>query len=236
MKTSLTLDRTLQVLDLLGDGPLRVSETATALGLNRTVAHRLLSTLLHHRLVIQVDGRYHLGGGIRPLTQHVETQLHSAATDPAAQLADLSEGTVLLTLRSDMLTSVLTFTSSDRREDVLLVPEIGTAYPITESSHGLAMLAFSEPTTVARARRRTADRARFDRLIAETRAAGWARTSIDPPAHPFDEVAAPIFSRTRFADAAIALIAPFDAPRAEFIAPLLETCKTVSRALQADQS
>lgn len=233
MKTSLTLDRALQVLDLLGTGPKRVSETATALGLNRTVAHRLLSTLQEKGLAIQVDGRYHVGGGVRPLAQHVETRLRGLATDPAAQLADRTESTVLLVLRSDLLTSVLTFTSPDQREGTIVVPEIGTAHPIFESSHGLAMLAFSEPATIARARRRADDAAHFDRLVAGTRRAGWTSESIDPPPHPLSELSAPLYPIGEFADAALALIPPAGAPHDELVAPLLETCAMITGAMRA---
>lgn len=236
MKTSLTLDRTLQVLNLLGEGPLRASEAATALGFNRTVTHRLLSTLQQQRLVIQVDGRYHLGDGIRPLAQHVETRLRGAATDPAGQLTGLTGGTVLVTLRSGLLTSVLTFMNADRREEVHLVPEIGTAYSLAASPHGLAMLAFSEPATIARARRQAADPERYDRMIAETRSRGWTLDSIDPPPHPLGELAAPLFTVTEYADAALALIPPEGASAEEFVEPLLRACEVVSRAMRDGQS
>lgn len=96
------------------------------------------------------------------------------------------------------------------------------------------MLAFSEPLTLARARRQASDRTRFDRLIAEVRSRGWANESIDPSEHPLEEIAAPLFPITEFADAALALILPDTASRAAFVAPLLRTCELVQAALRAN--
>ncbi|MFC6235512.1 helix-turn-helix domain-containing protein, partial [Leucobacter soli] len=207
-RISLTLDRALQVLGLLRNGPARASEIALALGLNRTVTHRLLATLQLRRFLVQIDNRYYLGDAIRPLAEHVETELQGAATDPVSQLCERTGGMALLTVRSGLLASLLTFTHAESWADVVVIPEVGTPHSVLDGPQGLAMLAFSEPATIAKARRRIDDAARFDRLLEETRAAGWTSESINPTPHPLHELAAPIRHRSAYADAALALLLP----------------------------
>lgn len=91
VETSQTLDRGLQVLEVLartGTG-LSVTEIAEALGVNRTVAHRLVSTLELRSMVRRVaGGRVHLGMGVLRLSGAVQPVLRDAAVPVLRQLAE----------------------------------------------------------------------------------------------------------------------------------------------------
>lgn len=236
MKLSLTLDRAMQVLELISEGPIRASHIATRLELNRTVVHRLLSTLMDRRMVVKVDGRYYLGDGIRPLAHHVESRLGAAVTDLLSQLADLAGSTALVSLRSGDLASLLTFAQSDRRESVDLTAGIGIPRSLVKSPHGTSMLAFSEAVTIARLRRNARDRARFDHVLAQTERAGWSAAAVVPDREGRVEIAAPVFSVTDYADAALAIVLPDGSSPEEFAEPLLDACAAVSRSIREGSS
>lgn len=235
-KISQTADRALRVLEALADDPASPTELAKSLGLNRTVVHRLVQTLVSHDLVGSVDGKYHVGEGARTLARGVETALRRVVSDPVLQLALETRGTALLTLRSGDRAGILTSTSTDPHEELRITPDIGKFTSLLLSPHGLAMLAFSEPHVIKRARAEAPDAARFDALIEKTRARGWADQSIDPHGHPLPEIAAPIFHVSEYADAALAVIQPPGTVVDQFAEPLLRACALITNAFTPHQS
>ncbi len=100
-ETSQTLDRGLRVLGVLAettDG-LTVTELAAALGINRTVVYRLVSTLEQHRLVRRdAAGRLHVGLGVLHLASAVQPVLRDLAVPVLRQLAETVGATAHLTV------------------------------------------------------------------------------------------------------------------------------------------
>ena len=90
-ETSQTLDRGLRVLDALaaaGAG-LTVTELAAAIGVNRTVVYRLVSTLEQHALVRRdARGRLQVGLGVLRLASAVQPVLRDLALPVLRDLAE----------------------------------------------------------------------------------------------------------------------------------------------------
>jgi DNA-binding IclR family transcriptional regulator len=90
-ETSQTLDRGLHVLRVLSATPrgLTVTELSAALGVNRTVVYRLVSTLEQHALVRRDSGgRLHVGLGVLHLASAVQPVLRDQAVPVLRRLAE----------------------------------------------------------------------------------------------------------------------------------------------------
>jgi DNA-binding IclR family transcriptional regulator len=100
-ETSQTLDRGLRVLAMLADSPhgLTVTEVAGAVGVNRTVVYRLVTTLEQHNLARRDGtGRVHVGLGVLALSRGLEPVLREAAGPVLRSLAEDLGATAHLTL------------------------------------------------------------------------------------------------------------------------------------------
>lgn len=100
-ETSQTLDRGIRVLMTLAGAPegLTVTALAEALGINRTVVYRLVSTLEQHTLVRKdVHGRLHVGLGVLHLAAAVQPVVRDVAIPVLRQLAEQSGCTAHLTV------------------------------------------------------------------------------------------------------------------------------------------
>src|SRR5688500_4313423 len=100
-ETSQTLDRGLHVLRVLSGTPggLTVTELAAALGVNRTVVYRLVSTLEQHALVRRDSaGRLHVGLGVLHLASAVQPVLRDLAMPLLRELAESVGCTAHLTV------------------------------------------------------------------------------------------------------------------------------------------
>lgn len=85
-----TLDRALDVLDILADGQARSSqELAAATGLHRSIVYRILRTLEDRELVRRTaEGRYTLGLGLLVLTRSVLGETQAQLHDVLGELAN----------------------------------------------------------------------------------------------------------------------------------------------------
>lgn len=85
-----TLDRALDVLDILADGRARSSqELAAATGLHRSIVYRILRTLEDRELVRRTaEGRYTMGLGMLVLTRSVLGDTQAQLQDVLAELAN----------------------------------------------------------------------------------------------------------------------------------------------------
>ncbi len=100
-ETSQTLDRGIRVLMVLAAAPqgLTVTALAEALGINRTVVYRLVSTLEQHSLVRRDgQGRLHVGLGVLHLATAVQPVLRDVAIPVLRQLAERVGCTAHLTV------------------------------------------------------------------------------------------------------------------------------------------
>jgi DNA-binding IclR family transcriptional regulator len=161
------LDRSVSLLELLGDGPRSLRWLSEASGLPRPTAHRLLVALEAHGLVARdADGLFRLGPRLTEL---------ALRADPVMDLAALS-GPVLTRLHDATHESVQLYVrSGDKRLCVAArdsgtglrdsVP-VGALLPLAAGSGGKVLLAWS------------ADASRFDAApaaeLAAIRERGWA--------------------------------------------------------------
>ena len=142
-ETSQTLDRGLQVLEVLARTPegMTVTELGTALGVGRTVVYRLVVTLEAHSLVRRsADGRARLGLGVLALAQQAQPLLRDAALPIVRALADEAGATAYLGVVDgpDLLSLV---GAEPTTADVHVAFRVGTRAPLERGAAGRAILA-----------------------------------------------------------------------------------------------
>lgn len=137
-----TLDRGLAVLDLLATvgGGLTAAEVAAGLGVHRTIAYRLLTTLERRTLVQRAaDGAYRLGGGLLRLSAAVGDELRTIAVPHLRALNAETDETVHLAVRTG--TEILFVESFESSRPLRVVSRVGRTMPAHATSIGKAMLA-----------------------------------------------------------------------------------------------
>lgn len=142
-ETSQTLDRGLQVLEVLARNAegMTVTELATALDVGRTVVYRLVVTLEAHSLVRRsADGRARLGLGVLALAQQAQPLLRDAALPIVRGLAEEAGATAYLGVvdGSDLLSLVGAEPTS---AEVHVAFRVGTRTPLERGAAGRAILA-----------------------------------------------------------------------------------------------
>jgi DNA-binding IclR family transcriptional regulator len=147
---SKTADLCLAVLvELREQGPMPAPALARALSLNRTVLHRLLTTLQQRSFVIREAGTYTLGPTLVRLAEGVQPRLRVAA---AAAMSDLASGmgeTVVLHTAEDT-DAVVLHQVLGTSHVVRVEHQIGSRHPLTRGASGRAILAFLPPDAVER--------------------------------------------------------------------------------------
>jgi len=164
---SLTLERGLSVLSVLGEHPagLSVSELAKRMSTHRPGVYRLLGPLLERRLVHRAeDGRYTLGIGLIELAGRVRPRLQEVAMPELQQLADEVGATTALTLR-DGDTAVVAAVLEPRNTEMHIAYRTGLRHDLDQAASGIAILAALPPAPGER------------EAIVEARHRGWAYSS-----------------------------------------------------------
>lgn len=147
-----SVDRALQILELVAtSGASGVSELATAIGVHKSTAFRLLGALESRDLVEQSTerGKYRLGFGLVKLARRVEVQFDLAgqARDLVERLSrDLGESINVAVLREHFVVNVV---QSRGLASVVSQNWIGQLTPLHATSSGKVLLAYLDP--VARA-------------------------------------------------------------------------------------
>ncbi|MEV6259985.1 helix-turn-helix domain-containing protein [Streptomyces sp. NPDC051784] len=153
-----TLDRGLQVLELLTGrrGGATLAEVADALGVHRTIAHRLLSTL-ERRHLVRRDSRkvFHLGYHLVRLASYVDQDLRVIAKPILQELAEATGATAHLGVPDNGDVMVLA-TVEPLGTDVRVAYRTGSVHPLSQGSAGLAILATRPPLPGERAELSTA--------------------------------------------------------------------------------
>lgn len=137
-----TLDRGLQVLELLAQSgqDMSATEISAGLGLHRTVVHRLLVTLERRELVDRSrSGEYRLAAGLLRLGEGVRDTLREVSLPFMAQLQELTEETVHLAVLRGVDVQFLESIESQRQ--LRVGSRVGRALPSYATSVGKAMLA-----------------------------------------------------------------------------------------------
>jgi len=138
------LDRSVLLLDLLGDGPQTLRHLAEASGLPRPTAHRLLVALEAHGLVARrADGAFRLGPRLTELAVRSGRGLELAAlAGPVlARLHEQTGESVQLYLRSG--DRRLCAAACDAGAGLHYSVPVGAVLPLDAGSGGKVLLAFS---------------------------------------------------------------------------------------------
>lgn len=144
---SLTLERGLRVLTLLGDRPqgLTVSAIAEEMGTYRASIYRLIKPLEAANLVErQPGGRYALGLGLLNLAANVRSRLQEVAAHELQELANELSCTCALTLRHGE-EGVVAIVQEPVVSRMHITYRPGLRHPLTQASSGLAILAGDDP-------------------------------------------------------------------------------------------
>jgi DNA-binding IclR family transcriptional regulator len=183
------LDRSMALLDLLGDGPRTLRSLSEASGLPRPTAHRLLLALEAHSMVArETDGAFRLGPRLTELAARAGHGLGLAglAAGVLARLHEQTGESVQLYLRSgDRRLCVAARDSGTGLRDS--VP-VGALLPLDAGSGGKVLLAWSD------------DAGRFPAVpqaqLAAVRRCGWA-SSVAEREPGVASVSAPVLSDGR---------------------------------------
>lgn len=131
------------------EGPLTVSQVADRLGVARSTAHRLLSTLVYRDFAAQDDERKYHPGPVLALARHSQSgtsQLRAAALPHLQQLVDVVGETANLTVRTG---ATARFAASVESTQALRVgSREGMAFPAHRTTGGLVLLAALDPAEV----------------------------------------------------------------------------------------
>ena len=145
-ETSQTLDRGIRVLMVLAAAPQGLSVTALseALGINRTVVYRLVSTLEQHALVRRDGhGRLHVGLGVLHLATAVQPVLRDVAIPVLRQLAERVGCTAHLTVAEGDEALALAVVEPSWT-DFHVSYRVGARHPLTRGAAGRAILLLRE--------------------------------------------------------------------------------------------
>jgi DNA-binding IclR family transcriptional regulator len=138
---SQTLSRGIRILEVLADAtsPLSIAEIAAAIGVHRSIAYRLLTTLEHHRLVTRgTDGSVELGTGLAALARSVRHDLQSAALPELTALADeLGMTAFVAVLEGDEAVTLISV--EPRHAQAAVAHRPGTRHPIEAGAPGVAI-------------------------------------------------------------------------------------------------
>ena len=144
---SQTLARGLTVLQAVATSGvgLTVQEVADHVGVHRTIAYRLLSTLAQFRLVAKgEDGRYRSAAGLAVLGASFDNNVRQLSLPTLRALADDLGTTVsLLIAEGDQQVAVAVIVPS--RVSYQLSFHEGSRYPLDRGAAGIALLATMPP-------------------------------------------------------------------------------------------
>jgi DNA-binding IclR family transcriptional regulator len=192
---SQTLDRGIRILEHLAavGASQPIVEIASAVGLHRSIAYRLLRTLEDHQLVDRdAAGHYGLGLGMAGLARGVRADLQSAALPRLTELvAELGMTAFLVVRAGEEAVTVASVEPHDTAAHVVYRP--GTRHPVGQGAPGLALLMPDAPSPEDR------------KALAEARRIGWA-SSHGEVIPGLRSIAAPVLGPDGGARAALAVV------------------------------
>lgn len=162
---SQTLARGLTALRLITEAPngLTIQEVAERLGIHRTVASRLLATLLQFNLIARYDGRFWPGAGLAVLGASFDNSLRDVSVPVLRRLAERTHATAsLLVAEGEEQVAILVIVPSGVSYHIAF--HEGSRYPLDRGSAGLALLAGMSPREGER------------EAVTEARVRGWVLT------------------------------------------------------------
>lgn len=138
-----TLARGLRALELVAYSPggLTIQDVADRLGVHRSIATRMLTTIAEFRLINRgPDGRYRAAGGLAALAREVYTGLREQATPLLQDLADrLGASVALFVAEADDAVAVVVVEPANSTFRVSF--RQGGRHPLGRGAAGYALLA-----------------------------------------------------------------------------------------------
>lgn len=163
---SQTLARGLTALQMVADSPggLTVQQLADQIGVHRTIAYRLLTTLAEFRLVAKgEDGRYRPAAGLAVLGASFDRNVRQVSLPTLRALADELGTTVsLLIAEGDQQVAIAVIVPSHVAYQLSF--HEGSRYPLNRGAAGIALLASMPPRPGER------------ELVTRARERGWVTT------------------------------------------------------------
>ncbi|MBB2991932.1 DNA-binding IclR family transcriptional regulator [Mycolicibacterium iranicum] len=163
---SQTLARGLNALQLVANAPtgLTVAQVAEDIGVHRTIAYRLLSTLAQYRFVAKgEDGRYRSAAALAVLGASFDNNVRQLCVPTLRGLADELGTTVsLLVAEGDQQVAVAVMVPSNVYYQLAF--HEGSRYPLDRGAAGIALLASMPPRPGERD------------LVRQARQQGWVIT------------------------------------------------------------
>jgi len=163
---SQTLARGLSALQLVAAAPngLTAQQVADDIGVHRTIAYRLLSTLAQYRFVVKgEDGRYRSAAALAVLGASFDNNVRQLCVPTLRALADKLGTTVsLLIAEGDQQVAIAVIVPTNVFYQLSF--HEGSRYPLDRGAAGIALLASMPP--------RPAERP----LVPQTRKQGWVIT------------------------------------------------------------
>jgi IclR family transcriptional regulator, KDG regulon repressor len=206
-ETSKTVGTALDLLRSLAvDGPATVAELARRTNTNRTAAHRLVATLVAHRLVRRAGSVYEPATGLLELAGSVATDVRDAARPELETLARVCLETAVLSVPEEHdAVAVDQVVSTERPVQVRYRP--GHRHGLDRGAHGRALLAYARPDVRDAVVATADDPGRLSRQLDDVCDRGFA---ISHNELQFDAsgIAAPVLDSAGLAVASIGVVAP----------------------------
>ncbi|MGH3466660.1 MAG: IclR family transcriptional regulator [Thermocrispum sp.] len=232
-----SVTRAFDILNLLRDtaSPMSVQEIARSSGLDRTVVHRLLRSLLHQSMVVEERGLFRLGPApillanrylddllVRRLAlpYMVELQANDIADQPWTATLSVAVGDV-----SAVIERIWT-----PKTPLDLVLSIGDTFPMHTTATGRSMLAYYDTARLAQ----TIGNKRAEELapvLEDVRAAGGVGTSKGEAVPGVEAIAAVILSRRKVPVAAVSVSGVDLGDQMDVVSPLASTLRRAAGAI-----
>jgi IclR family KDG regulon transcriptional repressor len=204
---SKTADHALAVLvELTESGPMTTAELSRSLKLNRTVVHRLLSTLHRRGFVVRQSGGYAPGALLVRMAARVEPELRAAAAVVMRQLADETGETAVLHI-ADGSDAVVLDQVVGTRHVVRVEHRIGSRHALTQGASGRVLLAFLDDSTINAVVSATEDPDGLRRQLDGVRRIGYG-LSHDELQQGVHGLAMPVLGHGGIAVASLAILIP----------------------------
>lgn len=233
---SSTGDLMLTVLEsVAAHGPVSATQCARLCDINRTVAHRLLTTLARRLYVIKITGGYVLGPAAMAVAAQAQPSIVSFAKPEMARLArDMRETVVLHGLADDE--AVVLDQALDLTHVVVVRHNPGSRHPLIRGASGWSLLAFLPAKVIERqlAPLPEGERQAALQRLAKVRALSYAH-SRDELQLGVHGLAAPICGADGIAQASVGILVPQSRATnlMSMAGPLVACAKAIAAKLSA---
>lgn len=210
-------------------GPATTTDVARLCGINRTVAHRLLSTLAEKGYVRRTDSGYRVGPTAVTIASAFDGDMKSLAQPLMDRLAEETGETVVLHA-IDHFEAVVVSQSRGLRHIVRVEHRPGSRHPLFLGASGWSLLAFQSPRRIASILKKAPDAVAAAARIEQTRADGYA-ISHDELQLGVHGLAFPLIEASGSCQFSLGILLP--SSRADILGTFIEPLGAVARQICA---